>query len=104
MSRTSNPFRVAIIGSGPSAFYAADFLLRQSDWDIEIDMFERLPTPFGLVRGGVAPDHPKIKSVTKVYERTASHSGFQLYGNVTFGRDITHDDIQAHYQVHPQVV
>ena len=97
MSSASSPLRVAIIGSGPSAFYAADFLFKQTDWDVEIDMFERLPTPFGLVRGGVAPDHPKIKSVIKAYERTASHANFRFYGNVTFGRDITRADIQAHY-------
>ena len=94
-----NPLRVAIIGSGPSAFYAAEHLQKKADFDIEIDMFERLPTPFGLVRGGVAPDHPKIKSVTRVYDRTASHAGFCFYGNVTFGEDITHDDLVQHYHV-----
>ncbi|MBN2303570.1 MAG: FAD-dependent oxidoreductase [Anaerolineae bacterium] len=92
--------RVAIIGSGPSAFYAAAQLFRQQDQrdqPIEVDMFERLPTPFGLVRGGVAPDHPKIKSVTRVYDQTAAHPNFHFYGNVTFGQDITHADLIAHY-------
>lgn len=97
-SETRTPtFRVAIIGSGPSAFYAADQLLKQSQWMVEVDMFERLPTPFGLVRGGVAPDHPKIKSVTKVYDRTASHPNFRFYGHVNFGTDITHADLAQHY-------
>lgn len=92
----TTPLRVAIIGSGPSAFYAAEHYFR-SDLPVEIDMFERLPTPYGLVRGGVAPDHPKIKTVTKVYERTAAHPNFRFYGNVEFGRDLTIADIRAHY-------
>lgn len=93
----AKPLRVAIIGSGPSAFYAAGHLLAQKDEGAEVDMFERLPTPFGLVRGGVAPDHPKIKSVTRTYDRIASHPYFRFYGNVTFGSDITHDDVLQHY-------
>lgn len=91
-----NPLRVAIIGSGPSAFYAAEFLQRQPDL-VEIDMFERLPTPYGLVRGGVAPDHPKIKTVTKVYEKTASDPRFRFYGNVEFGKHIHRADLLQHY-------
>jgi len=93
----TTPFRVAIIGSGPSAFYTAEALQKRADLDIRIDMFERLPTPFGLVRGGVAPDHQKIKSVTKVYDRIAQHPGFRFFGNVTFGQDITHDDLAGCY-------
>jgi ferredoxin--NADP+ reductase len=91
------PLRVAIIGSGPSAFYAAEALLKQNDVVLQIDMYDRLPTPYGLVRGGVAPDHPKIKSVTKVYDRIAASPNFHFYGNVEFGRDITHDDLKARY-------
>ncbi|NLX09747.1 MAG: FAD-dependent oxidoreductase [Chloroflexi bacterium] len=93
----STPLRVAIIGSGPSAFYAAEALQKQSDLVVEIDMFERLPTPFGLVRGGVAPDHAKIKSVTRVYDRIATRPNFRFYGNVTFGRDVTRADLVQHY-------
>lgn len=93
------PLRVAIIGSGPSAFYTAEDLQKQEQLTVEIDMFERLPTPFGLVRGGVAPDHPKIKSVTKVYDKVASHPNFRFYGNVTFGEDISHTDLALHYHV-----
>jgi ferredoxin/flavodoxin---NADP+ reductase len=93
----ANPLRVAIIGSGPSGFYAAEHLQKQADLSVEIDMFDRLPTPYGLVRGGVAPDHPKIKSVTRVYDRIATQPGFRFFGNVEFGTDITIDDIRRHY-------
>jgi ferredoxin--NADP+ reductase len=93
----AHPLRVAIIGSGPSAFYAAEALLKQADRVVEIDMFERLPTPHGLVRGGVAPDHPKIKSVSKVYDKIAASPNFRFYGHVDFGKDITHDDLLKHY-------
>jgi ferredoxin/flavodoxin---NADP+ reductase len=92
-----NPLRVVIIGSGPSGFYAAEYLQKQNDLVVEIDMFERLPTPFGLVRGGVAPDHQKIKTVTKVYDRIATHASFRFFGNVEFGRDISRADLQQHY-------
>jgi ferredoxin/flavodoxin---NADP+ reductase len=91
------PLRVAIIGSGPSGFYAAEFLTKQTNLVVEIDMFDRLPTPYGLVRGGVAPDHLKIKSVTKVYDKTAANPNFRFYGNVEFGKDITHEDLRARY-------
>ncbi len=89
--------RIAIIGAGPSAFYAAEALQKQTDRVIEVDMFERLPTPFGLVRGGVAPDHPKIKTVTRIYDRIASHPQFRFYGHVEYGHDLLHADLSAHY-------
>lgn len=92
-----NPLRVAIIGAGPAGFYAADQLLRHEDAHAQVDLFDRLPTPYGLVRGGVAPDHPKIKAVTRVYERTASREGFRFFGNVEVGRDITVEDLTDHY-------
>lgn len=92
-----NPLRVAIIGSGPSGFYAADALQSQDEFNVEIDMFDRLPTPHGLVRGGVAPDHAKIKSVTKIYDRIAQKPNFRFYGNVEFGTDITLDELRKHY-------
>jgi ferredoxin/flavodoxin---NADP+ reductase len=92
----TQPLRIAIIGSGPSGFYAAEYLQKQA-LNIEIDMYERLPTPFGLVRGGVAPDHQKIKNVTKVYDRIAQHPKFRFFGNVTFGKDISRADLQTHY-------
>lgn len=92
-----NPLRVAIIGSGPAGFYTAEHLQRHAEVVCEIDMFDKLPTPYGLVRGGVAPDHEKIKSVTKVYERIAAQPGFRFFGGVTLGRDITDDDLARHY-------
>jgi len=88
--------RVAIIGAGPAGFYAAEHLQKQ-DLAVDTDLFDRLPTPFGLVRGGVAPDHPKIKSVTRVYDRLAGHPRFRFLGNVEFGRDLSLDDLQRHY-------
>ncbi len=93
----SNPLRVAIIGSGPTGFYAADHLLKQKDFVIEVDMFDRLPTPYGLVRLGVAPDHQKIKSVTKAFDRTANRPGFRFYGYVELGKDILIEDLRQHY-------
>jgi ferredoxin--NADP+ reductase len=92
-----NPLRVAIVGAGPTGFYAAEHLLKRKDLVVEIDMFDHLPTPFGLVRAGVAPDHQKIKSVTKIYTRTAKKPGFRFFGNVDFGRDLAHADLTAHY-------
>ena len=91
----SAPLRVAIIGSGPAAFYAAEHVLKQPG--AEVDMIERLPTPYGLVRGGVAPDHQKIKTVIAIYEKIAAHPGFRFYGNVEFGRDLTVQDLEAHF-------
>jgi ferredoxin--NADP+ reductase len=96
----TRPFRIAIIGAGPAGFYAAGHLLKQSeqgDRSIDVDMFERLPTPWGLVRSGVAPDHPKIKSVTRVYEKTAAHPRFRFFGNVELGRDVSRDELAEHY-------
>ena len=93
----SQPLRVAIVGSGPAGFFSAAHLFKESDHPVEIDMFDRLPTPFGLVRFGVAPDHLKIKSVTKVYERTAARPEFRFWGNVEFGKHITMEDLRTLY-------
>ena len=92
-----NPLRVAIIGSGPAGFYAADHLLKQKELTVEVDMYDRLPTPFGLVRDGVAPDHQKIKSVTKAFDRIAKKPGFRFFGYVEYGTDIRLDDLKKHY-------
>ncbi len=92
----SRPLRVAIIGSGPSGFYAADALLK-AEAAVQVDMFERLPNPYGLVRAGVAPDHAKIKNVIKIYERIAAKDGFGYYGNVEFGKDVNLEDLKRHY-------
>jgi ferredoxin--NADP+ reductase len=90
-------WKIAVIGSGPAGFYAAGELFRQQSWSIKVDMFDRLPTPFGLVRGGVAPDHQKIKSVTKIYNRIAENENFRFFGNVEFGRDIHRSDLLELY-------
>ena len=92
-----NPIRIAVIGSGPAGFYAAGHLLKDAGERIEVDMIERLPTPWGLVRSGVAPDHPKIKSVTRVYEKTAAHPRFRYFGNVTFGEHISREELLERY-------
>jgi ferredoxin--NADP+ reductase len=90
------PLRVAVVGSGPAGFYAAGALL-DADVPIEVDMIERLPTPWGLVRLGVAPDHPKLKSVSRAFERIAEKPGFRFFGNVEVSRDLSHADLVRLY-------
>jgi len=91
-----NPFLVAIVGAGPSGFYAAEALLK-SDQHVRIRMYERLPSPYGLVRSGVAPDHPKLKQAIQVYNKIADSDDFSFLGNVTVGRDITVEELCAHH-------
>ena len=91
------PLRVAIVGAGPSAFYTAEHLLKQWRDQVSIDLFDRLPTPYGLVRGGVAPDHQKIKSVTRVYDRIAARPNVRFFGNVELGSHLTIDDLRNCY-------
>ncbi|MET0816201.1 MAG: FAD-dependent oxidoreductase [Solirubrobacteraceae bacterium] len=86
--------RVAIVGAGPTGFYASDQLLGMG---FSVDLYDRLPTPFGLVRFGVAPDHPKIKSVTRMYEKTARKDGFRFFGGVAVGEDITCAELRERY-------
>lgn len=93
---SDSPLRVAVVGSGPAGFYAAGHLLA-ADLPVEVDLIERLPTPWGLVRLGVAPDHPKIKAVSRAFERIAAQPGFRFLGNVAVGRDLTHDDLLRLY-------
>lgn len=92
------PLRVAVVGAGPAGFYAIEHLTK-SEVEAEVDLIDRLPTPYGLVRGGVAPDHQKIKSVTKAYERIASAPGVRYYGLVEFGTHVTLEDLKRHYDV-----
>jgi ferredoxin/flavodoxin---NADP+ reductase len=89
--------RVAVVGSGPAGFYAASALLASEEPKVEVDLIERLPTPWGLVRLGVAPDHPNIKAVSRAFERTAAQPGFRFFGNVEVGRDVTHEELRALY-------
>nr|HMQ53059.1 FAD/NAD(P)-binding protein [Anaerolineae bacterium] len=93
----ANPLRVAIVGAGPTGFYAADALLKEKDIVVAVDMYDRLPTPYGLVRFGVAPDHQKIKSVIKAYARTAARPEFRFFGYVEFGKDFSLADLKQHY-------
>jgi ferredoxin/flavodoxin---NADP+ reductase len=90
--------RVAIIGGGPAGFYAAEALLG-AGVEIAVDMFERLPTPYGLVRSGVAPDHPKLKQVTLVFGNIMRLDRFNYFGNITLGQDITLDALRGAYDV-----
>jgi ferredoxin--NADP+ reductase len=92
----TRPLRVAIVGAGPAGYYAADQLLR-ADAVVEVDMIDRLPTPYGLVRLGVAPDHQKIKSVTAAFDKIAAHPRFRFFGGIDFGKDVTVADLRRHY-------
>jgi ferredoxin--NADP+ reductase len=89
--------RVAIVGSGPAAFYAAGALLASEEPSVEVDMIERLPTPWGLVRLGVAPDHPQLKTVSRAFEKISARPGFRFLGNVEVGRDVSHEELAALY-------
>ena len=91
------PLRIAIIGAGPAGFYAADHLLKNKKVPVEVDLYDKLPTPHGLVRNGVAPDHEKIKNVTRKYEATATLPGFRFYGNVDIGTDVSVEDLKKYY-------
>lgn len=97
MTDANSTWRVAVVGSGPAAFYTAEALFKSGVEGVAVDLFDRLPVPFGLVRGGVAPDHQKIKSVVKVYDKIAANDGFRFFGNVCLGRDIQVDDLNEHY-------
>ncbi|MET0756865.1 MAG: FAD-dependent oxidoreductase [Mycobacterium sp.] len=93
--RDGGPLTVAIVGSGPAAMYAADEMLTQHG--VRVNVFERLPTPYGLVRGGVAPDHQSTKRVTKLFDKIARRRGFRFYLNVEVGRDLSHAELLAHH-------
>jgi ferredoxin/flavodoxin---NADP+ reductase len=93
------PLRVAIIGAGPTGFYATDQLFRQPGLVVDVDLFDRVPTPYGLVRAGVAPDHQKIKAVTAAFDKVAAHPRFRFFGAVELGRHVSVDDLRAHYHM-----
>jgi len=96
LGSAARPLRVAIVGSGPSGFYAAEALL-DAPVSVEVDVLERLPVPYGLVRHGVAPDHAKLKSVTATYAEIAGREGFRYLGNVEFGRDVSASQLGGMY-------
>ena len=95
----SQRFSIAIVGAGPAGYFTAQALqnLQTDERKFSIDMFERLPTPWGLVRSGVAPDHPKIKTVSKVFEKIATTEGFRLFGNIELGSDVTLEELKNNY-------
>jgi ferredoxin--NADP+ reductase len=93
----SVPLRVAVVGSGPAGFYAADALLKSDDPSVAVDLLDRLPTPWGLVRLGVAPDHENIKAVSRAFEKTAARPGFRFFGNVDVGAAVTHAELLERY-------
>ena len=99
MANVDSPLRVAIIGAGPAGFYAAATLFKQDDVDCRVDMFNRFPTPYGLVREGVAPDHASIKAVTRVFDRTGDDERFRFFGNVTLGADISVSELHGFYHM-----
>lgn len=96
VGNSTPPLRVAVIGAGPAGFYAAEALLKGRE-DVSVDLMDKLPTPYGLVRFGVAPDHQKLKSVTRLYERTLGDPRLRYLGNVEFGRHLSAEDLQRHY-------
>ena len=99
LGTADNPLHVAVVGAGPSGFYAAEALIK-SDLAVQVDVIERLPAPFGLVRNGVAPDHPKLKQAIEVYRKIAEYPEFNYVGNVTVGRDVTPAELkQTHHAV-----
>ncbi|WP_425147349.1 FAD-dependent oxidoreductase [Deinococcus sp.] len=91
------PLRVLVIGSGPSGIFCAEALIKQAEVPVDLDVLDRLPTPYGLVRYGVAPDHLKIKSVTAGFERTLSDPRVRFLGNVEFGSELSYDEARTHY-------
>lgn len=95
----TSPIRIAVIGAGPAGFYTAGALFKQDAVDCRVDMFNRLPTPHGLVREGVAPDHQSIKAVTRIFDRTGEDPRFRFFGNVTIGVDISVDDLRSFYHM-----
>jgi ferredoxin--NADP+ reductase len=97
LGTSANPLRVAVIGAGPTGFYSIDHLLKQKDVTIKVDLFDKLPVPYGLVRFGVAPDHQKIKSVTRAFERIAKKPNVSFFGNVKFGQHILLEDLKQYY-------
>src|SRR5690348_14181937 len=97
LATAARPLRVAIIGCGPAGLYAAETLLRQRGLDVSIDIFNRFPTPFGLVRDGVAPDHQSIKAVIRVFEKILADVRVRFFGNVTYGVDLHHRELKRFY-------
>lgn len=97
-SSVSKTIKACIIGSGPGGFYSAQYLLKHLP-NSHVDIIEKLPVPFGLVRFGVAPDHPEVKNVEHTFMKTANHPNFRFLGNLTLGKDVTLEALRAAYDV-----
>lgn len=89
----------AVVGAGPAGFYAADELFKSALANVKVDMYERLPVPYGLVRNGVAPDHPEVKAVESVFHTLALSPHFNFIGNVNVGKDLSIEELQKHYDI-----
>ena len=97
-TRPNRPLRIAIVGAGPAGVYTADILTRQErDFQVSIDLFDRYPAPFGLIRYGVAPDHPRIKGIITALRQILGSGAVRFFGNVEYGRDLTLGDLQDLY-------
>lgn len=94
---TKRNLRIAVIGAGPAGIYASDLLIRNEDYDVEVDLFERMPAPFGLIRYGVAPDHPRIKGIVKSLHNVLDKPRLRLLGNIEVGKDITIEQLRDYY-------
>src|ERR671916_521883 len=90
-----HPLRIAVIGAGPAGIYAAEALTRQDDVPVAVDLVDRLPTPFGLVRHGIAPDHPKMRAIRETLHHTLDHPLVRFVGNVDIGADLSLEDLRA---------
>ena len=97
LGAADRPLKIAIIGAGPAGLYAADSLLRRSDISLTIDVFNRFPTPLGLVRDGVAPDHQSIKAVARIFDKVLADPRVRFFGNVTYGVDLHHRELKRLY-------
>jgi len=97
LAAPDRPLRIAIIGAGPAGLYAAERLLRNPDITLTIDVFNRFPTPLGLVRDGVAPDHQSIKAVARIFDKVLADPRVRFFGNVTYGVDLHHRELKRLY-------
>ncbi len=99
LGTADRPLRAAVVGSGPAGFFVAQHLLAKPDLVVSVDLYERLPTPFGLVRFGVAPDHEEIKRVTRQFDKVAANPAFRFFGNVDVGSHVTLDELRDYYHI-----
>ena len=94
---TQQPLKVAVIGAGPAGIYASDILVKKTGGNVQIDLIEQMPAPFGLIRYGVAPDHPRIKGIVNSLHRVLDSEQIRLLSNITVGRDVTVAELEEYY-------